>query len=64
MLEEKPRKGSKTTVCSENRKQENEYRYLLAPCISCATQSKEGLVVEPLQDQYRWVKNSPQAESR
>lgn len=55
-------KGFKPTARSEKKKRnlEEEYGCHLAPGISCASQSKEGLVVEHLQDQYVWIKNSSQ----
>lgn len=48
----------------KKRNLEEEYGCHLAPGISCASQSKEGLVVEHLQDQYVWIKNSSQKKKK
>lgn len=65
MLEEYPWKGFKSTAHSEKkRKLEEEYSCHLAPGISCASQNKEGLVVENLQDQHVSIKNSFQKKKK
>lgn len=48
----------------KKRKLKEEYGCHLEPGIPCASQSKEGLVVENLQDQHVWIKNSLQKRKK
>lgn len=67
MLEEYAWKGFKSTAHSgkkKKRKLKEEYGCHLEPGIPCASQSKEGLVVENLQDQHVWIKNSFQKRKK